>query len=267
VNRVILATDGDFNVGISNRGDLTRLIEQEAKSGIFLSVLGFGMGNYKDSTLETLADKGNGNYAYIDTANEARKVLVQQASSTLVTIAKDVKIQIEFNPREVSGYRLIGYENRLLRDEEFNDDAKDAGEIGAGHTVTALYEIVPAGKPVAGAKVDPLKYQEAKPLSKAAQSGQILTLKIRHKTPEGSASTLSEFTLSDRGKKFADASADCRFAAAVAAFGMVLRDSPHKGGATMDKALDWAKSAVGADPHGYRQEFVRLIHRAMSIHP
>ncbi len=265
VNRVILATDGDFNVGITNRGDLTRLIEEEAEKGIFLTVLGFGMGNYKDSTLELLADKGNGNYAYVDTHNEARKVLVEQMSSTLVTIAKDVKIQIEFNPEKVGAYRLIGYENRILNKEDFNDDSKDAGEIGAGHSVTVLYELVPAGLSAPTRKVDPLIYQEAKSLSRAAASGQILTLKLRYKAPEAESSTLSEFTLTDSGGAFNQASSDFRFAAAVAAFGMVLRDSPHKGHATLESALDWAKAGRGSDRHGYREEFIRLIHRAISI--
>ncbi|MCZ6484441.1 MAG: VWA domain-containing protein, partial [Acidobacteria bacterium] len=190
INRVILATDGDFNVGTTNQGDLTRLIEENAKSGVFLSVLGFGMGNYQDSTLEKLADMGNGNYAYIDDINEARKVLVDQINSTLVTIAKDVKIQIEFNPVQVSAYRLIGYENRLLSKEDFNDDTKDAGEIGAGHTVTALYEIVPAGKGIQIPGVDPLRYQRPIETTQVAESGELLTLKLRYKQPDGQTSQL-----------------------------------------------------------------------------
>ncbi len=239
-NRVILATDGDFNVGVTNRGDLTRLIEAKAKSGIHLSALGFGMGNYKDSTLETLADKGDGNYAYIDTLNEARKVLVEQLASTLVTIAKDVKIQVEFNPAQVSAYRLIGYENRLLRKEDFNDDTKDAGDIGAGHAVTACYELVPAGTAVPTPAVDPLKYQQPVITSPAARSGELLTLKIRYKEPDGNKSSLLEYVVRDSGARFGSASPDFKFAAAVAAFGMILRDSPHKGNATMDSVLQWA---------------------------
>jgi Ca-activated chloride channel family protein len=224
------------------------------------------MGNYKDSTLELLADKGNGNYAYIDSIHEARKVLVQQMSATLVTIAKDVKIQVEFNPREVQAYRLIGYENRLLRDEEFNDDTKDAGEIGAGHTVTVLYELVPPGQAVSVSKVDPLRYQDPKPLSRAAHSGQLLTLKVRHKAPDGDASLLSEFTVTDSGRSFSRASHDFKFAAAVAAFGMILRGSPHKASVTLEAALEWAKAGQGPDRNGYRNEFIGLIYRALSIH-
>lgn len=265
VNRVILATDGDFNVGITNRGDLTRLIEDKAKSGIFLSALGFGMGNYKDSTLELLATKGRGNYAYIDTLNEAKKVLVEQINSTLVSIAKDVKIQMEFNPRRVRAYRLIGYEDRLMAKEDFNDDARQAGVIGAGHAVTALYELVPAGVPMPGPGVDPLKYQKQSQLSSHANSDEVLTVKIRSKEPEGDKSVLSEFVVKDSNAKFSGASQDFKFAASVAAFGMVLRDSPYKGSANLERALEWAKEGKGDDRHGHRQEFIRLIHRAISI--
>ena len=265
INRVILATDGDFNVGVTNRGDLTHLIEEKAKSGIFLSALGFGMGNYKDATLELLAAKGRGNYAYIDTLNEAKKVLVEQINSTLVTIAKDVKIQVEFNPRRIAQYRLIGYEDRTMPKEDFNDDAKTAGAIGAGHTVTALYEIVPAGASNSGPKVDPLKYQKPVQPSSSSDSDELLTLKIRSKEPEKDRSVVSEFTVRDSAKKFREASQDFKFAAAVAAFGMVLRESPYKGSANLDQALEWANEGKGADNHGYRQEFIRLIHRALSI--
>ena len=265
VNRVILATDGDFNVGITNRGDLTRMIEEKANSGIYLSALGFGMGNYKDSTLEVLADKGRGNYAYIDTLNEAKKVLVEQINSTLVTIAKDVKIQVEFNPQRVSSYRLIGYENRIMAKEDFNDDAKKAGVIGAGHAVTALYELVPAGGSGSKPGVDPLKYQKPPQASSAAQSDELVTVKIRSKEPEKDTSVLSEFTVKESKEKFSSASQDFKFSAAVAAFGMALRDSPHKGSANLESALEWAKAGKGEDEHGYRQEFIRLIHRAISI--
>jgi Ca-activated chloride channel family protein len=266
VNRVILATDGDFNVGITNRGDLTRLIEEQRKSGIFLSALGFGMGNLKDSTLELLADKGDGNYAYIDTLNEARKVLVEELNGALVTIAKDVKIQVEFNPAEVSAYRLIGYENRLLRKEDFNDDTKDAGEIGAGHAVTVFYELVPAGQSAAAGKVDPLKYQKpAVSATPAARSGELLTLKIRHKAPDGNESILSEYVVRDAGRSFSAASRDFKFAAAVAAFGMWLRESPFKGRVTMEDIQQWAKQGLGPDPYGYRQEFLQLLSRADSL--
>src|SRR5262249_53228827 len=198
-NRGTLCTGGDFNVGITNQGDLTRLIEDKAKSGVFLTVLGFGMGNLKDSTLEKLADKGHGNYAYIDTINEARKVLVEQMGGTLVTIAKDVKIQVEFNPAKVNAYRLIGYENRLLKAEDFNDDKKDAGDIGAGHTVTALYEVVPAGKKINLPGVDPLKYQQGSAPTEAARGPDLLTLKLRYKAPDGDTSKLLEFPVVDGG--------------------------------------------------------------------
>jgi Ca-activated chloride channel family protein len=265
VNRVILCTDGDFNVGITSPGELTRLIEQQAKSGVFLSVLGFGMGNYKDSTTEMLADKGNGNYAYIDTLEEGRKVLVEQMSGTLVTIAKDVKIQIEFNPARASAYRLIGYENRLLRKEDFNDDRKDAGEIGAGHTVTALYEVVPVGKSVNIPGVDPLKYQQPVRPSDVSASEELLTLKLRYKEPDGDESKLISVPVTDRGTSYARASRDFKFTSAVAAFGMVLRDSPHKGTATMDSVQELAEEGIGSDRGGYRAEFVTLVEKAKRL--
>jgi Ca-activated chloride channel family protein len=265
INRVILATDGDFNVGTTNQGDLTRLIEENAKSGVFLTVLGFGMGNYKDSTLEKLADQGNGNYAYIDNINEARKVLVDEINSTLVTIAKDVKIQIEFNPLQVSAYRLIGYENRLLRKEDFNDDTKDAGEIGAGHTVTALYEIVPAGRGLPIPGVDPLKYQTPMSTTDVAQGGELLTLKLRYKQPEGQTSQLLEFPVRDGDKAYSRASQDFKFAAAVASFGMILRQSPHKGNGTLDAVLELAEEGKGSDRHGYRAEFLELVKQARAL--
>jgi Ca-activated chloride channel family protein len=264
-NRVILATDGDFNVGITSRGELARLIEEKAKTGIFLSALGFGMGNYKDATLELLATKGRGNYAYIDNSREAQKVLVEQINATLVAIAKDVKIQVEFNPRRVSSYRLIGYEDRIMPKEDFNDDEKTAGTVGAGHTVTVLYELVPAGISDSRREVDPLKYQKPGQTSPSADSDEILTMKIRSKEPGKDKSVLTEFTLKDSAEKFSKASQDFKFAAAVAAFGMALRDSPYKGNANLENALDWAKEGRGSDRNGYRQEFIRLIHRAISL--
>jgi Ca-activated chloride channel homolog len=271
VNRVILCTDGDFNVGVTDQGSLTRLIEEKAKSGVFLSVLGFGMGNVKDATMEQLADKGNGNYAYIDTILEGHKVLVEQMSGTLVTIAKDVKIQVEFNPAAAGGYRLIGYENRLLAKEDFNDDKKDAGEIGAGHTVTALYEVVPAGRKVdGGGAVDPLKYQAPATRPAAQQqpfADELLTLKLRYKQPDGDTSKLLEFPVKNAAKRFADTSGDFKFAAGVAGFGMILRDSPHKGSATLGAVLEWAGEGVGADEHGYRAEFVELVKKAKGLKP
>jgi len=276
VNRVILATDGDFNVGTTSQSELVRMIEEKAKSGVFLSVLGFGMGNYKDSTLEKLADKGNGNYAYIDTANEARKVLVEQIGGTLVTIAKDVKIQIEFNPAEVNAYRLIGYENRMLRAEDFNDDTKDAGEIGAGHTVTAFYEIVPAGVEIDLPEVDPLKYQPAvaetfsveesprgpKP---AAQGDELMTVKLRYKEPDGDTSKLIEMPVTDGGLTLNDMSDDFVFAGSVASFGMLLRGSEHSGDFTYQAVLEMAQASIGEDPFGYRTEFVNLVKRAIEL--
>ncbi len=265
VNRVILATDGDFNVGTTNSGGLTRLIEDKAKSGVFLSVLGFGMGNIKDSTLETLADKGNGNYAYIDTLKEARKVLVDEMGGTLVTIAKDVKIQVEFNPAQVAAYRLIGYENRLLAAQDFNDDTKDAGEIGAGHTVTALYEIVPAGVAIDLPDIDPLRYQTPEDWERATSSDELFTLKLRYKQPDGDTSSKLVFHVEDTGCSYAGASTDFKFAASVAAFGMILRDSPHKGTATYDAILELAGEGRGRDAHGYRAEFIELVKKARSL--
>jgi Ca-activated chloride channel family protein len=262
-NRVLLCTDGDFNVGITHRGDLVRLIEAKAKSGVFLSVLGFGMGNLKDATMEQLADKGNGHYAYIDSEAEARKVLVDELGGTLVTIAKDVKIQVEFNPAKVGAYRLIGYENRLLRAEDFHDDAKDAGEIGAGHSVTALYELVPADKPIPLPGVDPLKYQ--KPAVPANASPELLTIKLRYKPPAADKSQLLEQPLVDAGKSYAQASGEFKFAAAVASFGMLLRESPYKGNATYASVLELAQEGLGPDPSGRRAQFLELVKKAQSI--
>jgi Ca-activated chloride channel family protein len=267
VNRVILCTDGDFNVGVTGTDQLVRIAEEHAKTGIFLSVLGFGMGNHNDDMLEQISNKGNGNYAFIDTESEARKVLVEQMTGTLVTIAKDVKIQVEFNPAEVAAYRLIGYENRILAAEDFNDDTKDAGEIGAGHTVTALYEVVPAGgeADVSTPPVDDLRYQSATKLSKAAKAGELLTLKIRYKQPDGDTSSLLTFPTEDKGTKFGQASQDFRFAAAVASFGMLLRDSQYKGNATFAGVLETATEAASGDTSGYRAEFLEMIERARQI--
>jgi Ca-activated chloride channel family protein len=271
-NRVILATDGDWNVGITNQSDLLDMIADKAKGGVFLTVLGFGMGNLKDSMLVKLADKGNGNYGYIDTLTEAKKLLVEQISGTLVTIAKDVKIQVEFNPAQAAGYRLIGYEKRLLAKEDFNDDKKDAGEIGAGHTVTALYEVVPAGKDVPdAATVDALKYQAPageKPGTKNQEPGtspELLTLKLRYKAPDGDTSKLLAFPLTDTGAPLEKSSRDFRFAAAVAGYGMLLRDSPHKGSATWDSVRKLAIEGKGEDATGYRAEFISLLEKAQSL--
>ena len=262
VNRVLLATDGDFNVGVSDNGSLSRLIEREAESGVFLSVLGFGAGNLQDSKMQQLADRGNGNYAYIDSIQEGRKTLVEQAGGTLVTIAKDVKLQLEFNPKRLAAYRLIGYENRLLRSEDFNDDRKDAGDIGAGHTVTAFYELAPLGEAPAAAGIDELKYQQLGETTVAAQSDELATLKLRYKEPDGEQSRSLSITIADSDRSFGEASEDFRFAAAVAAFGLTLRDSPHKGDAQLAEIEQWASAALGPDEHGYRAEFVKLVELA-----
>ncbi|MFT3712864.1 MAG: VWA domain-containing protein [Archangium sp.] len=261
INRVILATDGDFNVGVSSDGELTRLVEEKAKSGVFLTVLGFGMGNYNDSMLEKLADRGNGNYAYVDSEQEAKKVLVEQASGTLLTIAKDVKIQVEFNPSRVESYRLIGYENRLLRAQDFNDDKKDAGELGAGHTVTALYEVIPVGSgaTVNVPTVDALKYQRVSPSlnANATASDELMTVKLRYKAPESDESQLMSFAVRDASTP---ESSDARFAAAVAEFGLLLRDSPFKANASFKQVTELAQAGAGNDP--YRREFLALVQRA-----
>ncbi len=266
INRVILATDGDFNVGTTSKSELVDLVEKKAKEKIELTVLGFGMGNYKDDLLEKLADKGNGNYGYIDTFKEARKVFADQIGGTLETIAKDVKIQVEFNPTWVDAYRLIGYENRKLAAQDFNDDTKDAGEIGAGHTVTALYEIVPKGKG-SGKRpaVDPLKYQKNVP-GEAAISTEILNLKLRFKPPTGDVSTKIELPVTDSGTVFAAASPDFRFATAVAGFGMLLRESKHKGDVTFGWVQTTAQSALGEDPNGYRRELLGLVEKAKPLY-
>jgi Ca-activated chloride channel family protein len=262
VNRVVLATDGDFNVGVSSPGALERLIEEERDHGVSLTALGFGMGNYKDSTMENLADHGNGNYAYIDTFAEARKVLVEDLSGTLVTVAKDVKIRVEMNPRQVRRYRLLGYEDRLLRKEQFDDDRADAGELGADQNVTALYEIEPAGG--AAGPTAPLRYQEAPALSGASGSGELCTVAVRWKEPDGQKSRLASWTVRDSGRGLAEASRDFRFATAVTAFGLVLRQSPHRGTATPALALALARGAAdGSDPH--QREFVALAEKARAL--
>ncbi len=263
-NRVILATDGDFNVGTSSDAELEKLIEEKRKTGVFLSVLGFGMGNLKDKKMETLADKGNGNYGYIDSFQEARKTFVHEFGGTLFTVAKDVKVQIEFNPRHVRAYRLIGYENRMLKAEDFHDDKKDAGEMGSGHTVTALYELVPAGVESKYLKaVDPLKYQRTQ--STGSASDEWLTLKIRYKRPDGEASQLLTQGVSLTPKAFNSASENFRFAAAVAEFGLLLRGSEYRSGASFDHAAKTAKAALGTDEEGLRSEFVRLVKTAAAL--
>jgi len=263
-NRVILATDGDFNVGASSDAEMVRLIEKERDSGVFLTVLGFGTGNLKDSKMEQIADHGNGNFHYVDGLLEARKVLVEEMGGTLLTLAKDVKLQIEFNPARVAGYRLIGYENRLLADEDFNDDTKDAGELGAGHTVTALYEVVPAGIAVPGDRdVDALRYQprdDDPPLSDF--DDEMLYVKVRYKDPDGTKSKLLEHAVADRPGA---PSTDFRFATAVAGFGMLLRDSEHAGDLTLNHVVKLAEGGKGDDPRGYRGEFIRLVEAARDL--
>ena len=261
-NRVILATDGDFNVGVSSDAALQRLVEEKRTSGVFLSVLGFGMGNYKDNKMETMADKGNGIYAYIDNLLEAEKVFVKEFGGTLFTVAKDVKVQIEFNPRHVKAYRLIGYENRMLQNEDFNNDQKDAGDMGSGHTVTALYEIVPVGvESHYLSQVDALKYQEVKS-TPATASGEMLTLKLRYKAPDGDQSRLLEVPVADHHVALDKTSDNFRFAAAVASFGLLLRNSPFKGTASYDSILALGKAALDQDPEGYRAEFLKLVKTA-----
>jgi Ca-activated chloride channel homolog len=264
-NRVILATDGDFNVGASSDGELEQLIEEKRKDRIFLTVLGFGMGNLKDSKMELLADKGNGNYAYIDDLSEARKTLVHEMGGTLFTVAKDVKLQIEFNPAKVLAYRLIGYENRLLRKEDFHDDTKDAGELGAGHSVTALYELVPPDGDQAFAPVDPLKYQTNAVASSAKSSPDLLTLKLRYKAPDSDTSKLMTTTVGDETGPFATATDNFRFAASVAELGMLLRNSPHKGTASFGQVREIAQQALGRDFEGYRHDFLSMISMAERV--
>jgi Ca-activated chloride channel family protein len=264
-NRIILATDGDFNIGSSSNAEMERLIEKEREKGIFITVLGFGMGNYKDDKMEIIADKGNGNYAYIDNIQEARKVLVSEFGGTLFTIAKDVKFQLEFNPKRVKAYRLIGYENRLLNDEDFNDDKKDAGEMGSGHTVTALYEIIPAGSNEGTGTIDPLKYQENPAKIKPAESAELLTVKLRYKKPDGVTSMLYEKAVPGELTVFSNTSDNFRFSAAVAEFGMVLRNSEFKSNASIVHLLEIAQGARGEDEEGYRGEFIKLVKTAKDL--
>ena len=258
-NRIILATDGDFNIGISNPNDLKAFIEKQREGGVYLSVLGFGMGNYRDDMAETLADSGNGNYAYIDNLTEAKKVLVNEFGGTLFTVAKDVKLQIEFNPKYVKQYKLLGYENRMLANEDFTNDKKDAGEIGAGHTVTAIYEIVPSD----GKVTSSLRYQDSQ-LNEIGKGNEVAFLKIRYKDPKEANAASREVVepLIFNLKELAQASDDFRFAAAVTEFGLLLRDSEYKAKASYDQVLELAKNAFGRDEEGYRKEFVRLVESA-----
>ncbi|EDM80351.1 hypothetical protein PPSIR1_11265 [Plesiocystis pacifica SIR-1] len=269
INRVILATDGDFNVGTTTESGLENLIERERESGVFLTVLGFGRGNLGDRTMEMLADKGNGNYAYIDSLAEARKVLGTEAGSTLVTIAKDVKLQVEFNPAEVQSYRLLGYENRLLSDADFEDDREDAGDIGAGHSVTFLYEVVPHGagpEPEGeGEGATSLRYQEARQPSAQAGSGELMWLRLRYEAPEGATSRERSLAVHDEGAGLDESSVDFRFAAAVAEYGMLLGGSLFRGKASWTHVRELAEDSVGSDPHGHRAEFVDLVRKATAL--
>jgi len=270
-NRIILATDGDFNVGASSNAEMERLIEEKRDHGVFMTVLGFGMGNYKDDKMEIIADKGNGNYAYIDNIQEAKKVFINEFGGTLFTIAKDVKFQMEFNPARVKGYRLVGYENRLLNDEDFNDDKKDAGEMGAGHTVTALYEIIPAGSDEPLKSIDPLKYQSnrdeersVEPV-KADRSAELMTVKLRYKQPDSNTSTKVEIPVKGRVLDLDETSDNFRFSAAIAEFGLILRNSQYKEDASMEDVVALAKDARGEDEEGYRAEFIKLVKLADSL--
>ena len=264
-NRIILCSDGDFNVGVSSAEGLEQLIEKERKSGVYLTVLGYGMGNYKDKKIQVLAEKGNGNHAYIDNLQEANRVLVGEFGATLHTVAKDVKLQVEFNPSQVQAYRLIGYESRLLKDEDFNNDAKDAGDMGAGHTVTAFYEVIPAGvKNEYVGKVDDLKYQKKEKMTlKPTGSDELLTVKLRYKAPDKDVSRKMELPFVDN--KGDSVSSDFRFASAVAMFGQLLRDSDFKGTADYDKVIKLAKQGVNNDERGYRREFIRLVEAAKGL--
>ncbi len=262
-NRITMATDGDFNVGMSSDKEMEKLIAREREDGISISVLGFGMGNYKDSKLEIIADKGHGNYAYIDNADEARKAMVSEFGGTLFTVAKDVKIQIEFNPAKVQAYRLLGYENRLLEKEDFNNDKKLGGDMGVGHTVTALYELIPTGvKSDFAATVDPLKYQKQENVESVVGSAEIATIKFRYKDPQSNKSLLKQTTLAGSPVVSAKASDDFRFASAVAEFGLLLRNSEFKQKANFNKLIARAKTAKGKDEEGYRAEFIRLAESA-----
>ena len=264
-NRIILTTDGDFNVGVSSTSEMERFVENERESGIFMTVLGFGMGNYKDDKMETIADKGNGNYAYIDNLQEAQKVLVKEFGGTLFTVAKDVKLQLEFNPQHVKAYRLIGYENRLLNNEDFKDDKKDAGEMGMGHSVTALYELIPAGSEEKITGTDELKYQSGRRSSEFKYSEELVTVKTRYKLPDGHTSYPIDKIVPTKVSPLKNSSENIRFASAVAGFGMLLRNSEYKGTLTHNQVEELAKSARDQDEDGYRGEFIRLIKVAKSL--
>ncbi len=263
-NRVILATDGDFNVGTSGDNELIKLIEEKRKDDIYLTICGFGMGNYKDGKMEKISNAGNGNYFYIDNIKESKKVFVTEMRANLFTIAKDVKIQIEFNPQKVKGYRLLGYENRRLNNEDFEDDSKDAGELGAGHSVTAIYEIIPVGSNSAQAlsNTDEFNFQGAEKNKTSFGSNELMNVRLRYKPIGSEVSVLLEQKLTDNAQKFTASSADFRFSAAVTGFGLLLRNSQYKGKASYAQIKEIAKGALGKDSEGYRAEFVRLVEQA-----
>jgi Ca-activated chloride channel family protein len=263
-NRIILATDGDFNVGVSSDGDLVRLIEEKREQGIFLSVLGFGTGNLQDSKMEQLADKGNGNYNYIDNILEAKKVLVEEMGGTLITVAKDVKLQVEFNPLAVKGYRLIGYENRDLADDEFNNDKVDAGDLGAGHSVTAVYELIPAGSSEQLPGVDSLKYQSTT-IPNGTYGNELMTVKVRYKAPTGVVSKLFALPVKASKTPFEATSTDMKFVSAVIEFGLLLRNSDFKGQASYDHVIETAENTLGDEKNDYRAQFIRLVRIAGSL--
>ncbi|MBI4862495.1 MAG: VWA domain-containing protein, partial [Candidatus Riflebacteria bacterium] len=263
-NRVVMATDGDFNVGVASPGELTRLVEEKARGGVSLTVLGFGMGNLKDSTLEQLAARGRGNYAYIDDEAEARKVLVEQVGGTLLTVARDVKVQVEFNPARVAAYRLVGYENRLMSAGDFADDAKEAGVLGAGHTVTALYETEPASR-TGLTPPEPSRYRKVVPVTTLPAAQELLTVRVRFKRPEATASEERQFPVTDRGFSFSEATADFRFAGSVAAFGLALRGALPRSDLPLAEVVRAAEESRGADADGYRAEFVDLVRKAARL--
>jgi len=264
-NRIILATDGDFNVGISSDSEMEKIVSEEKQKGIFITVLGFGMGNYKDNKLEIISDKGNGNYAYIDNIQEARKIFIKEFGGTLYTIAKDVKIQIEFNPEKVKAYRLIGYENRLLNAEDFKDDKKDAGEMGSGHQVTALYEIIPIGVDTQIPDVDKLKYQQLEKSSSNSHNHEMATLKYRYKEPDGNSSIADSLIIKEPKNRNTETSANFNLATGIAQFGMLLRNSEYKGNSTVDNTVELVKKGRGSDEEGYVGELIRLIESAKSL--
>jgi Ca-activated chloride channel family protein len=261
-NRIILCTDGDFNVGVSSTAELVRMVEEKRKLDIYLTICGFGMGNYKDGRLEEIAKNANGNYFYIDNLQEAQKVFSKEMRANMFTIAKDVKIQVEFNPKWVQAYRLIGYENRVMANQDFNDDKKDAGELGAGHTVTALYEIVPVGvKSEYVPKTDDLKYQQNQ-LSNQSQTNELMTVKLRYKPLKKEESVLITQVIEKNTQDWENASDNFRFSASVASFGMLLRDSPYKGKSTYEQVILMAKGAKGKDDNGYRSDFIQMVESA-----